>query len=74
MFEAVIGTGDGHSVEEWLETCFARASLHWRDHVRVKSGFRAEYPRLVSRPARLLGLGWRPRVGFDELAAMMMTG
>jgi GDPmannose 4,6-dehydratase len=74
IFEAVIGTGEGHSVEEWLETCFSRVSLAWRDHVRIKSGFRAEYPRLVSRPLRLRALGWRPRVGFSELAAMMMTG
>jgi GDPmannose 4,6-dehydratase len=74
VFEAVIGTGDGHSVEEWLETCFARVDLAWRDHVRVKSGFRAEYPRLVSRPGRLRALGWRERISFGELASMMMTG
>jgi GDPmannose 4,6-dehydratase len=74
VFEAVIGTGEGHSVEAWLETCFSRVNLAWHDHVRIKSGFRAEYPRLVSRPARLLGLGWRPRVSFDQLASMMMTG
>jgi GDPmannose 4,6-dehydratase len=71
--EAVIGTGEGHSVEEWLELCFARVGLVWRDHVRLKPGFKAEYPRLVSRPTRLLSLGWRPRVGFAELAAMMMA-
>jgi GDPmannose 4,6-dehydratase len=74
IFEAVIGTGEGHSVEEWLEQCFSRVGLAWRDHVRIKSGFRAEYPRLVSRPARLRALGWRPRVAFGELASMMMTG
>jgi len=74
VFEAVIGTGEGHSVEEWLETCFSRVNLAWRDHVRIKSGFRAEYPRLVSRPDRLRALGWRPRVAFDELASMMMAG
>jgi len=72
--EAVIGSGEGHSVEAWLETCFASVGLAWRDHVRVKPGFRAEYPRLVSRPARLLSLGWRPRVGFEALAALMMAG
>jgi GDPmannose 4,6-dehydratase len=73
IFEAVIGTGEGHSVEEWLETCFSRVGLAWRDHVRMWSYFRAEYKRLVSRPARLRALGWRARVGFSELASMMMT-
>jgi GDPmannose 4,6-dehydratase len=72
--EAVIGTGEGHSVEEWLALCFGAVGLPWRDHVRLRPGFRAEYPRLVSNPARLRSLGWRPRVGFAELAAMMMAG
>jgi GDPmannose 4,6-dehydratase len=73
VFEAVIGTGDGHSVEQWLEACFSRVNLAWRDHVRIRSGFRAEYPRLVSRPERLCALGWRARVAFGELASMMMA-
>jgi GDPmannose 4,6-dehydratase len=71
--EAVIGSGEGHSVQEWLEACFSSVGLAWREHVRIKTGFRAEYPTLLSRPARLLALGWRPRVGFEELAEMMMT-
>ncbi len=70
--EAVIGSGEGHSVEDWLALCFARVNLMWRDHVKLKPGFRAEYPVLLSHPARLHALGWRPRVSFDALAAMMM--
>jgi GDPmannose 4,6-dehydratase len=71
--EAVIGTGEGHSIEEWVACCFALVGLNWRDHVRAAAARRAEYARLVSRPARLKSLGWRPRVSFDGLAAMMMT-
>jgi GDPmannose 4,6-dehydratase len=71
VFEAVIGTGEGHSVEEWLEACFSRAGRDWRAHVTARPGFRAEYPRLVSRPDRLRALGWHPRVSFAELAALM---
>jgi GDPmannose 4,6-dehydratase len=74
VFEAVIGSGEGHSVEEWLEACFSRVGLAWRTHVRIRPEFRAEYARLVSRPTRLLALGWRPRVGLAALAAMMMAG
>lgn len=70
--EAVIGSGEGHSVEAWADRCFRAVGLAWRDHVKLKPGFRAEYPRLVSNPARLRSLGWSPRVGLDELAAMMM--
>ncbi|HVZ75136.1 MAG TPA: GDP-mannose 4,6-dehydratase [Polyangia bacterium] len=70
--EAVIGSGEGHAVTEWLDACFSHVGLAWRDHVRQKPGFRAEYPVLVSNPARLRALGWQPRVGLEELAAMMM--
>jgi GDPmannose 4,6-dehydratase len=73
VFEAVIGSGEGRSVEEWLEACFSRTGRDWRAHVRTKPGFRAEYPRLVSRPDRLRALGWRPRVTFAALADMMMA-
>jgi GDPmannose 4,6-dehydratase len=73
LAEAVIGSGEGHAVEEWLDVCFARVGLSWRAHVRGKPAFRPEYPYLVSRPARLRALGWTPRVAFPELAAMMMA-
>src|SRR5262245_43518470 len=72
VFEAVIGSGEGYSVEQWLERCFGAVGRRWQDHVRLKPGFRAEYQRLVSRPDRLKALGWSPAVDFDQLAAMMM--
>jgi len=71
--EAVIGSGDGHSIAEWVERCFALVGRTWRDHVRVAPGGRAEYPRLISRPARVKSLGWRPEVSFEELARMMVV-
>jgi GDPmannose 4,6-dehydratase len=71
--EAVIGSGEGHSLEEWVASCFALVGRSWRDHVRATPGGRAEYPRLLSRPERLRALGWRPEVGFDRLAEMMVA-
>ena len=71
--EAVIGSGEGHSIEEWVERCFAMAGRRWQDHVRTREGGRGEFARLVSRPARMKSLGWAPRIAFDELAAMMMA-
>jgi GDPmannose 4,6-dehydratase len=70
--EAVIGSGEGHSIEEWAERCFSAVGRNWRDHVHAAPGGRGEYPRLVSRPARLRSLGWTPRVSFEQLAEMMM--
>ena len=72
VWEACIGTGEAHSIEQWLEACFGRVGLRWRDHVRLKEGFRAEYPLLVSDPATIRSLGWRPTVDLAGLAAMMM--
>ena len=72
VWEACIGTGEAYSIEQWLEACFGLVGKNWRDHVRLKEGFRAEYPLLVSDPSAMRGLGWRPQVDFASLAAMMM--
>jgi GDPmannose 4,6-dehydratase len=69
--EAVVGSGEGRSIEDWAACCFASVGRSWRDHVRARPGGRAEYPRLVSRPTRLESLGWAPRVSFERLAEMM---
>ena len=70
--EAVIGSGEGHSIADWRSAASRAVGRNWRDHVRVAPGGRGEYPRLVSRPARLASLGWTPQVSFEGLAAMMM--
>jgi GDPmannose 4,6-dehydratase len=70
--EAVIGSGETHSVREWVSTCFSLAGLDWTNHVREREGFVPEYSRLCSDPARIRALGWQPAVSFTELAAMMM--
>ena len=70
--EVVIGSGEGHSIENWLERCFSLAGLVWRDHVDLVPGFAVEYARLISRPERLRALGWSPTVSFAELAEMLM--
>jgi len=71
-FEAVIGSGETHSIQDWVSTCFALAGLDWTQHVRQREGFVPEYPRLCSNPARIRALGWRPGISFTALAEMMM--
>jgi GDPmannose 4,6-dehydratase len=70
--EAVVGSGEGHSIEDWLELCFGLAGLSWQDHVDLVPGFPVEYRCLVSRPNRLKSLGWSPAMSFSALAEMMM--
>jgi GDPmannose 4,6-dehydratase len=47
--------------------------LNWRDHVEKDESFVPEYRQLVSDPALIFSLGWRPRTSFHELAQMMMS-
>ena len=71
----VVATGRTHSVEHMVETAFAEAGLDWRDHVRADPAMRrpAEVMLLCGDPAKARErLGWRPRVEFEELIAMMV--
>lgn len=72
VFEAVIGTGVTHTIADWLEKCFRLVGKDWRAHVTLREGFVPEYRRLVSNPATIRSLGWKPEIAFDELARMMM--
>ncbi len=72
VFEANLGTGITHTVEQWAEACFKVVGLDWRNYLTGKADFQAEYPRLVSNPARIHSLGWRPRVDLEQLAELMV--
>ena len=71
----VIGTGVTHSVEKLVDTAFRAAGLNWRDHVVTDAAFirPAEVDRLCADPAKAREeLGWEPKIGFEELIAMMV--
>ncbi len=72
VFEATIGSSHAHSIEDWLNACFACVGVNWRDRVRLRAGFTPEYQSLVSDSATIRALGWAPQVGFEELAQMMV--
>jgi GDPmannose 4,6-dehydratase len=72
----VISTGETHSIEELLAAAFAAADLDdWRTYVRQDPKFMrpAEVDLLIgdaSKAKRVLG--WKPKVSFQELVAMMV--
>jgi GDPmannose 4,6-dehydratase len=72
--EANLGSGIAHSIADWAKTCFAIVGRDWKEYVRQKRDFTAEYPRLVSNPARIRALGWQPRTTFEQLARLMVVG
>jgi GDPmannose 4,6-dehydratase len=72
----VIASGELHTVRELVEVAFAHAGLDWREHVRVDDSLKrgaAELHHLVGDTAKARErLGWRPRVGFEELVRMLV--
>jgi GDPmannose 4,6-dehydratase len=71
----VIGTGETHSVEEFVEIAFTHAGLDWRKYVVVDPQFYrpAEVDLLLADPSKAHAvLGWRPEVSFERLVAMMV--
>ena len=70
--EAVIGTGKGFSIKDWLEECFELIDKDWTDYVEPAQDFVADYKELVSDPSTIFSLGWKPEVDLAGLAAMMV--
>jgi len=72
VFEANISSGLGYAIKNWLEVCFTLVNKKWEDHIICRNDFIAEYQSLVSDPALIFSLGWKPEVSFEQLAKMMM--
>src|SRR5919106_3029113 len=71
----VIGSGETHSVRELVELAFAHVGLDYRQYVVSDPRFHrpAEVDVLLADPTRArTELGWKPRVSFPELVAMMV--
>src|SRR5581483_5233792 len=71
----VIGTGETHSVREFVQAAFGCAGLDWRKHVVTDPRYKrpAEVDALqadCSKARRVLG--WEPQVTFRQLVRMMV--
>jgi GDPmannose 4,6-dehydratase len=73
--DLVIGTGEAHSVNEFVEEAFSYAGLDWKEHVRIDPGYyrptEADNLRADAGKAERM-LGWSPRVRFSELVRIMV--
>ena len=70
----VIGSGEMHSVEEFVAAAFARVNLDWHDYVVHDQRYErpAEVYALCADPAKARSeLDWEPKVGFGELVEIM---
>src|SRR5438093_3612801 len=71
----VIGTGQTHSVEEFVRIAFEHVGLDWRPYVVIDPQFYrpAEVDLLLADPRKARQrLGWEPDVSFEKLVATMV--
>ena len=71
----VIGTGETHSVREFLQEAFGYVGLNYEEYVRIDERYfrPTEVDVLLSDPSKAREkLGWQPRVKFSELVRIMM--
>ncbi len=71
----VIGTGETHSVEDFVRVAFEHVGLNWRDYVVVDPRFYrpAEVDLLLADPSKAKAeLGWTPDMNFEELVVTMV--
>jgi len=71
----VIGTGETHSVREFVEEAFTYAGLDWQKHVRISDRYKRplEVDVLIADPSKARAkLGWQAQIGFRDLVAIMV--
>ena len=72
--DLVIGTGETHSVREFVEEAFSYVGLDWKEHVKIdKNYFRpTEVEVLIADTSKARNeLGWEPKVKFKDLVKIM---
>jgi len=71
----VIGTGEAHTVREFLDEAFSYAGLDWQDYVRIDPRYfrptEVDYLLADATKARQV-MGWQPRICFRELVRIMV--
>lgn len=73
--DIVIGTGETHSVQEFLEEAFAYADLDCQDYVEIDQRYfrPTEVDVLLADTSKAKKkLGWEPKVTFKELVRIMV--
>lgn len=71
----VVGTGEIHTVEEFVQEAFAYVNLDWNKFVRLDSNcLRPSETNYLQADIRKVTteLGWKPKVHFKDLVKIMM--
>jgi GDPmannose 4,6-dehydratase len=71
----VVGTGETHTVQEFVEIAFDHVGLDWKRYVVIDPKFvrPAEVDLLLADPSKArTQLGWQRKVSFEQLVTMMV--
>ncbi len=71
----VVGTGESHSVREFLDEAFGYAGMDWQQYVKIDPRYfrPTEVDYLLADPSRSQKLlDWKPKVKFHELVRIMV--
>ncbi len=71
----VIGTGESHSIREFLDESFGYVDMDWHQYVRIDPKYfrPTEVDYLQADPAKARqNLDWEPRVFFKDLVRIMV--
>ncbi|MCH8319926.1 MAG: GDP-mannose 4,6-dehydratase [Acidobacteria bacterium] len=71
----VVGTGETHSVKEFVTLAFAHAGLDWEKYVKIDPTLTrpAEVDHLIADPSKAKKLlDWEATVSFEQLVSMMV--
>lgn len=72
----VIGTGEAHSVGEFVETAFKYAGIsNWKDYIGIDPRYYrpTEVQHLIADASKAKHkLGWQPKTKFDDLVKIML--
>lgn len=71
----VIGTGEAHSVREFLDEAFGYLNMDWQKHVRIDPKYfrPTEVDYLLADPSKAIkALNWEPRIFFKDLVRIMV--
>ena len=71
----VIGTGESHSVKEFVEVAFGLAGLNWKDYIEIDPNYYrpAEVENLVADTGKAKEkLGWEAKTKFKDLIVKML--
>jgi len=71
----VVGSGEMHSVQEFLELVFSKLGLNWKEFVEFDPRFLrpSEVDALCADPSKLKKItGWEPKISFEKMVEDMI--